>query len=124
VLGFIEIVWGHFDNEDNLIDGVSLIDTLYNVEGVVLHGVTDESFDEAVDYLKAWDYGEAEEVIWDLSSKIGSDDDVFYRDADGDVWGYFNPQHPPVAGRYLITANAKRGYATFYAVIDSEGQVF
>lgn len=121
MLGFIEIVWGQFDNPDeDTIDGSSsLIDTLYNIEGVVLHGITDESFDKAIAYLSQWDYAEVEEIIWDLDSRIGSRDDVIYRDAEGNVWDYWNVQHPPVAGTYLIAANSGLGYAALYAIIDS-----
>jgi hypothetical protein len=124
MLGFIEIVWGQFDNPDeDTIDGSSsLIDTLYNIEdGYLNHGVSDESFDKAIAYLSQWDYGEAEEIIWDLNSRIGTKDDVIYRDAEGNVWDYWNVQHPPVAGTYLIAANSGLGYAALYAIIDSTG---
>jgi hypothetical protein len=123
MLGFIEIVWGQFDDSgyDEGINGKSLIDTLYNVEGVVVHGITDESFNEAIEYLAQWDYAEVEEIIWDLNSRIGTKDDVIYRDAEGNVWDYWNVQHPPVAGTYLIAANSGLGYAALYAIIDSTG---
>jgi hypothetical protein len=125
MLGFIEIVWGQFHDDSEFGENRTLIDMLYNIEdGYVVHGGTVESFDKAVEYLKAWDYGEAEEIIWDLSSKIGSNDDVIYRDAEGNVWGFFNTAHPPVPGSYLITANPGLGDVTFWAVIDSEGQAF
>lgn len=39
-------------------EGREVTDALFNVEGVVAHGVTEESIAAAFEYLKQWDYGD------------------------------------------------------------------
>ena len=55
-------------------EGRELTDKLYNVEGVVAHGITEESVTEAVEYLKQWDMGEYDTVTDE--EQHGSRDDV------------------------------------------------
>jgi hypothetical protein len=79
-------------------DTDSIIDKLYNVEGVIAHGATSESIAEAVEYLKQWDYSEGE--VSD-TLQAGSHDDVFEHDG------------------YIMTANPGLGYVGLVAIVDA-----
>lgn len=55
-------------------EGRTLVDALYDVDGVVAHGATEESIDAAVAHLSQWDYGDNPV---DDSPAWGTSDDVW-----------------------------------------------
>lgn len=65
------------------------VDVLYNNEGIISYGVTEESLAATLEYLKQWEYGE--EAVTDRDP-WGTSDDVFH------------------IGEYVITANNGLGY--------------
>lgn len=80
------------DDEDGIID------TLYNIDGIVIHGATEESIQAAGEYLAQWDFGEET----DMAHTEEGDNPAGSRD---DEWNV------TVGGiDYVIAANAMLGY--------------
>lgn len=71
-------------------EGREITDKLYDVEGVVARGATEESIAAAVEYLTQWDYGEYHNVTEE--AQHGTQDDVWE------------------LGKYTLTANLGLGY--------------
>jgi hypothetical protein len=71
-------------------EGREVADRLFNVEGVVAHGIDSESAAEAVEYLRQWDYGDNDDTSEELGN--GTDDVVVFHDG------------------YILTANLGLGY--------------
>lgn len=83
-------------------------DILFNVEGIVAHGVTAESFAAVLEYLKQWDSGEDFDVTDTLPA--GSSDTVLFED----------DANPYRDGAYIISANLGLGYVGLSRVINDD----
>jgi hypothetical protein len=81
-------------------DGREVADRLFNVEGVVAHGITAESAREAVEYLSQWDYGDNDGELRE-EPPAGTEDAIVY--ADG--------------GEYVLTANLGLGYVGLSRIV-------
>jgi hypothetical protein len=83
-----------------------ITDALYNVEGVVAHGMTEESIAVAIEHMLQWDYGEGEEVEY-------VPHDSFYAADSGGPWGSSDDIHHQtgVDGCLALSSNLGLGYA-------------
>lgn len=77
-------------------EGREVTDALFNVEGVVQHGATDESVAEAIRYLSDWEHEDLME--WSETAPWGSQDDTWEQDG------------------YVLAANSGLGYASLQLV--------
>lgn len=74
------------------VEGNTLTDRLYNVEGVLAHGATQETITEAVEYLAQWDTGDSPEYDSEEVPVAWGADDMWYE------------------GDYILSANLGLGY--------------
>lgn len=106
---FYDIVFSQSDNEH---DDIAPHDTLYNVEGVVLHGATVESIIAVTEYLSQWDGGMSG-TLDELGH--GSDDDVWIVRPHGDsytrTWTVHEfPAEPLMDYDYILSGHSRLGY--------------
>lgn len=73
-------------------EAYEVTDKLLNVEGVVMHGATEESVSEAIAYLSQWGMGE--DMTWSESAPWGQQDHVW--EAEG----------------YILTASRGGGFVS------------
>lgn len=102
---YIDIVFLQGDDD--------ITDALYNVEGVVAHGQTEESIDAAIQYMLQWDYGEGEEQEYVPSEN-------FYATDPGGPWGAGSDVHHQRDGEtcLVLSSHLGLGHAGLIRIIE------
>lgn len=91
-------------------EGRELADKLYNVEGVVSHGITQDSAAHMFDHLQQWDTGD--DVPSTFEPEWGSSDDLTWSDSTFDGI--------PIIGSYVISSNLGLGYVSLSKVVEAD----